>query len=238
MTRYSFAAESSEGGALLELACGTGIGLGMLQQAASFVVGGDVSPVLLNTAQKQFRSRVPLVQLSAQQLPFRAESFQTVVFMEASYYVPDLAQALNEIRRVLSPGGRLVIVNANPDRPDFIPSPYSIAYHSSDEFRRLLAERGFSVVTAAAFPLAPPTRGPLPAAKSWLFMLARRMLERLHLVPRTLEGRARLKRILLGRLMNLPSELTPDFATVAPVEPTEAGVLPGFKVIYVRATKP
>ena len=88
-----------------------------------------------------------------------------------------------------------------------------------------------------AFPIDPPAIGLVPQVKGVAFGVARRVLEGLGLVPRTLRGRARLKRLVYGRLLEVPAELPADFAPVAPVTPLALGPAAGFKVIYVSARK-
>jgi SAM-dependent methyltransferase len=46
--------------------------------------------------------------LDAQAIPFPGEGFDAVIANHMLYHVPDRAQALSEIERVLKPGGRLV----------------------------------------------------------------------------------------------------------------------------------
>jgi len=65
--------------------------------------------------------------------------------------------------------------------------------------------------------------------------LARRVLEGLGLVPRTLRGRARLKRLVYRTLLELPPELGHGFAPVAPRVTVPSGPVREFKVIYVIA---
>src|SRR5574341_1672146 len=74
-TRYAVGAELAAGKRVLELACGGGNGLGLVGSRASFLVGGDFSPVLLARARAHYRTRYPLVRLSAEALPFRAGAF-------------------------------------------------------------------------------------------------------------------------------------------------------------------
>lgn len=49
-------------------------------------------------------------------LPFRDGFFNVATAFETTYFWPDLRAGLVEIRRVLSPGGRLVITNEVADR--------------------------------------------------------------------------------------------------------------------------
>src|SRR6266550_3907918 len=68
-TRYRWAADLARGRRVLELACGSGQGLGLLGQAAR-LVGGDVSRPLLRAARTHYGRRVSLARLSAERLPF------------------------------------------------------------------------------------------------------------------------------------------------------------------------
>src|SRR6185503_19913365 len=114
LTRYLTSADAARGKRTLELACASGPGLGLLSRSASFLVGADINAPLLDRAQRRYQGRVPLAQLSADALPFRNESFDLVLLLEASYYLPDFGRALAEMLRVLARDGRLLFVNANP----------------------------------------------------------------------------------------------------------------------------
>jgi SAM-dependent methyltransferase len=227
-TRYRWAADLAQGRRVLELACGSGQGLGLLGRAAARLVGGDVSRPLLRAARTHYGRRFSLARLSAERLPFASAAFDVVLCFEASYYMPRMADTFRDIARVLAPAGVAVFVNANPERPDFIASPHSIHYHTADEFRAALGALDLDVTVEGAFPLE---RG------DGALSVARRVLERLGLVPRTLAGRARLKRLIYGRLTKLPPELPEGFAAVAPRVAVGPGPVRDFKVIYVIGRK-
>jgi SAM-dependent methyltransferase len=237
-TRYEYATRFANGQSVLELGCGAGQGLGLLARSAATVVGGDFSEALLRDARAHYRDRFPLVRLSADHLPFAQGSFDLVLLFEASYYVPDMNRAFDELARVLRPGGRVIFVNANPDRADFISSPHSVHYHSADEFRRALESRGFAVTVEGAYPVQSSSKGGLASRVAGpLFGLARQALELFHLTPKTLRGRARLKRLVNRRLIEVPAELREGFAAVEQRVALPAGSAPGFKVIYVTAQR-
>jgi len=73
-------------------------------------------------------SRIGFVNGDAMRLPFRDGCFDIVVSGECLQYVPDWRRALDEMQRVLKPGGRLVLScpNGNPliDGLD----PYNLTY--------------------------------------------------------------------------------------------------------------
>jgi hypothetical protein len=67
--------------------------------------------------------------------------------------------------------------------------------------------------------------------------LARRTLEALRLVPRTLKGRARIKRLVYGKLRVVPPELNDGFAARAPTTVLAPGSASEYKVLYVKGVK-
>lgn len=236
-TRYRVGAHLASGKRVLELGCGAGNGLGLLARRAAQLVGADYSEVLLGLARRHFGDRVPLARLTAEALPFRAGVFDLVLFFEASYYVPHMDLAFGEIARVLAPGGEALFVNANPERPDFITSPYSVHYHTADEFRRSLDLVGLTARGEGAFPVGHEAIAASGRLLAFGLAPARRVLESLRLVPKTLRGRARLKRLIFGRLKPLPPEIPEGFARVVPRTPLAPGPARGFKVIYVLGRK-
>jgi SAM-dependent methyltransferase len=229
--RYAYAARLARARRVLEIACGSGIGLGVIAGRARFVVGADLDAELLASAGRHYRSRVPLVRLSAESLPFATGSFDLVLLYEASYYVPDLERAFDEMARVLGPGGQLVVVTANPERADFIRSPHSHRYYSADELRSALERRGLEAAIEGAYPVSEDGGG-----RSWTSVV-RRVLEGLHLIPRTLRGRALLKRLVNRSLVRLPAEIPATGAVEAARAAIPAGPASGYKVLYATGTR-
>ncbi|RMH18244.1 MAG: hypothetical protein D6701_06600, partial [Gemmatimonadetes bacterium] len=119
---------------------------------------------------------------------------------------------------------------ANPERPDFIRSPHSHVYHTADGFREALGTRGFDVRVEGAYPVA-------ASGGSGIVSLARRGLEAVGLVPRSLRARALLKRILYGRLPEVPPELEALEGAGPSRDVLEPGPARGHKVLYVTATR-
>lgn len=217
-TRYALAAARARGRRVLEAGCGPGQGLGMLAATASFVVGGDYTDTLIGYAGRNYRGRVPLVRLDAQAMPFADASFDLVILYEAIYYLPDPAAFLSECRRVLAPGGEVLVCTANRLVADFNPSPYSVRYFSSEELRSMFAAQGFDVTLSGAFRAEPST------ARDRVVSLVKRAAVALHLVPRTMKGKALLKRLFFGPLQPAPAELTPGLGAAETPEPLAPGV--------------
>lgn len=98
---------------ILEVGCGTGTlwqkNLPRLSTGWAITLS-DQSAGMLQQAQAALaQSAHPFTfeQFDAQAIPFADESFNAVVANHMLYHVPDLPQALREIKRVLQPGGYL-----------------------------------------------------------------------------------------------------------------------------------
>lgn len=231
-TRYTFAAELCRGKRVLEVACGPGAGLGMLAAQALRVVGADYTFSLLRQGAAHYKGRIPLVRLDAGHLPFGADTFDVVVLFEAIYFLPDVPAFLASCHRVLGPGGTLVIGTVNPAWDAFNPSPHSTRYWSAEELDALARAQGFKPELYAAFPASDASlRGQITA-------VVKRLAVRYHLMPRTMKGKAFLKRVAFGRLDRFPAELGAGTGTYhEPTALADARSASGFKVLYVKARK-
>lgn len=100
-------------GDTLEVAIGTGLNL-IHYPADVRLTGIDFSPemlVLAKSRAKKLGRPIELKEGDAQDLPFADCSFDTVVSTYALCSVPDEARAISEMKRVLKPGGRLILVD-------------------------------------------------------------------------------------------------------------------------------
>jgi len=226
-TRYVFAARFSERRDVLEVACGAGQGLGVLGGHARRVVGADYTAALLDMARGHYADRVPLARVDAQRLPFADGSFDVVVMYEALYYLANPDAFIAEARRVLRPGGQLIVCTVNREWVDFNPSPFSTAYHSATELRALLEHGGFQTAMFAAFPVQQAS------LRDHVVSIVKRTAVTLGLVPKTMRGKRLLKRLFFGRLVVFPPELREDMAPYRePVPLAGGGQVSGYKVLY------
>lgn len=100
-------------GATLEIGAGTGANIAHYTAAAAPLVLTEPDPHKLRRLRHRARRSRPDVETvvaQAHALPFPDASFDAVVVTLVLCSVPDQAQALAEVRRVLRPGGRLLFV--------------------------------------------------------------------------------------------------------------------------------
>jgi ubiquinone/menaquinone biosynthesis C-methylase UbiE len=93
-------------GPLLEVGCGTGRTLALHARTRHPVVGLDPDLHVLRAARRRAPDAL-LVQARAEALPFRHDSFHTVVSSLVFCSVDDPRAGLHEVSRVLAAGGRL-----------------------------------------------------------------------------------------------------------------------------------
>lgn len=230
-TRYALAAEHCADADVLELGAGPGIGLSYLARKARRVVGTDLTMRLVQEARETYRGRHDVAAADAQRIPFRDASFDVVILYEAIYYLPDIAAFLDECRRVLRPGGRLILCSSNPHRPGFVKSPWSQRYYDAPALAAELRRHGFGAVELrGAFATTKLT------LKSRLVLYGFTAADKLRLIPQSLEGRARVKRLIYGELVPTPRELTDDGA-IAPTERYDDARRGDWKVIYAIGVK-
>ncbi len=230
--RYEVARSYARGKDVLEVACGAGQGLGYLAREARSVIGGDYTASNVATAHRSHDSRIRLVRLDAEALPFLAARFDVVLLLEALYYLPDAERAFAELVRVLRPGGRVVVSSVNRAWPDFGRSIRSTRYFDSRELADLMRAHGLDVELFGAFAEA---AGPVATARS----LLRRAAMRIGLVPGSLRAKAVLKRFFYGPLLRQPDTLDPDVRTGERLDPIAADAIDTrHSILYAVGARP
>lgn len=107
-------ADIQKGERILDIGSGTGRLLPLLGEAAGregIVIALDLSHKMLKLSQKKFRARFFYIQGDAKSIPFKSVLFDRVVCLNAFPHFPDKETAIFEMKRVLSPGGELLIVH-------------------------------------------------------------------------------------------------------------------------------
>ncbi len=97
-------------GCLLEIGMGTGANLPWYHEGAN-VFGIDANIERMSgSARRAVKSPFAASCADAQQLPFASDQFDTVVGTLVFCSIPEPERALGEIRRVLRPGGQLLLL--------------------------------------------------------------------------------------------------------------------------------
>lgn len=122
------------GDRVLDLGCGTGTDLAAASTAAGWAVGVDLSTTMITAAARRSEGRFALVTGDGQRLPFGAGSFDACSCRAVLVHTPAPEQTMAEIRRVLAPGGRVVL--SEPDHGSHV-----VATSEGDVFERVKIHR-------------------------------------------------------------------------------------------------
>jgi ubiquinone/menaquinone biosynthesis C-methylase UbiE len=229
MTRYNLAANHCENNDVLEVACGSGTGLGYISKKAKSVVGGDIDSKLVEIAKSNYEDnpKVKVLQLDALNLPFETNTFDVVLLYEAIYYLPNVEQFLKEVKRVLRQNGQLIISTVNCQWHGFNPSPFSTKYWSVQELNILLQAHNYTPSVLIGF------FDPVKGANS-LVSLIRKTAVKLRLIPDTMEGKERLKRLFYGSLQPIPAKIYENMAPIEPLKTYDSAIdLALYKQLYI-----
>jgi ubiquinone/menaquinone biosynthesis C-methylase UbiE len=152
------------GDRVLDLGCGTGWASRRLARVAAEVVGLDVADEMLRRAAQTSSgfANIRYVWGSAEKIPAPDDYFTKVLSVESFYYYADQDKALDELRRVLSPAGKLfILINLYKD------NHYSLRWVSElkvpvqalseQEYLALLERHGFRHAQARRIPDRSPS---------------------------------------------------------------------------------
>jgi len=202
--RYTWASTYCEDKDVVETACGTGQGLGLLLEVAKSVEAGDFDDRILNVAKLHYGDRVKLDQIDAMNLPYQDNSKDVIINFEAIYYLQSPEKFLSECNRVLRSDGKVLIVTANKDLTDFNPSPNSYEYFGVVELAKLLSSNNFDCKFFGHLSVK------RVSIKQKLFRPIKQLVVKLGLMPKTMAGKKLFKRIVFGNLITMPNELELD----------------------------
>lgn len=143
------------GDRVLDLACGTGLNFPHLRELVGergHIVGADLTPAMLDIARKMIDAKgwknVEVREADAANLPFPDASFDKVIITFALNIIPEYVRAIEEVRRVLVPGGRFVALEMRAgihSLPMWLqPLPHiccvDMSHDTLDEIRRAFKE--------------------------------------------------------------------------------------------------
>lgn len=229
--RYYWASDYCRGRDILEVACGTGQGAGYLQAISKSYHAGDYSESILKIAKQHYGNRIDFSQFDAQVIPFSDGSLDVVLIYEAIYYIPSAQRFVEECRRVLRPGGTVLIATANKDLSDFNPSSHSFTYYGVKELRGLFTAVGFEVECFGYMPV-----GMLSWRQKTLRPI-KKFVVNSGLMPKTMAGKKLLKRLVFGGLVPMPAEISANMMPYSAPSPLPSNQPDkSHKVIYCAAT--
>ena len=141
------------GEAVLEIGCGHGRTLARIARApCGFLAGIDPSEVMVRLARRRLRRRIEAgraaISLAASDaLPYPGARFDAALAVHVLYFWKDAIADLREIRRVLRPGGRLLLGYRPRDAEALATLPATVySLRSVEETQCLLTQAGFAAV--------------------------------------------------------------------------------------------
>jgi demethylmenaquinone methyltransferase/2-methoxy-6-polyprenyl-1,4-benzoquinol methylase len=165
------------GDIVLDLGCGTG-GLGRLLAGRCEVVGLDLSVEMLKVARRRGPAGA-FVQASAFRLPFRAGALSAAGSAFLLRNLNDLPAAFGELARVLSPGGRVALLDITE------PASPAIRRLFDAYFSRAARSLGALAGNAGAYRYLVGSLAQLPPAEEVLRLLGDAGFERASARPMT-----------------------------------------------------
>lgn len=113
--RYALANQYIDGKTVLDIACGEGYGSHLMSEKAAFVYGVDIDPGTIKNAQAKYKkANIAFQQGSTDAIPLEDHCIDVVVSYETIEHHDSHEQMLLEIKRVLKPGGLLLL--STPDK--------------------------------------------------------------------------------------------------------------------------
>ncbi len=112
--RYAIVNEFIKNKVVLDIACGEGYGSSLLSASARFVTGIDIdNTVIAHASQKYKKDNLLFKRGSVENIPFEDAHFDVVVSFETLEHVSGHTSMLSEIKRVMKPGGLLILSTPN-----------------------------------------------------------------------------------------------------------------------------
>ena len=141
--RYALALEYVENKIILDIASGEGYGSNLLAQKAKQVYGVDISKEVIEHATLTYKQKnLKYLLGEADKIPLSDNSIEVVVSFETIEHHDKHEEMMQELKRVLIPGGLLIISSPDKkyytDEPGFI-NKFHVKELYSNEFKQLIS---------------------------------------------------------------------------------------------------
>lgn len=113
--RYGIALSFIKDKTVLDIACGEGYGTNLMGNSASFVYGVDIDPDTIEAAKRKYKKEnIQYATGSTSAIPLEDNSVDVVISFETIEHHDQHDEMLKEIKRVLKPGG--IVMISTPDK--------------------------------------------------------------------------------------------------------------------------
>ncbi len=133
---------------VLDVGCGTGFATEALLDHVETVHALDQSPHQMEHAWEKIGKHGPagFIMGDAEQLPYATDTFDVVWSSGSIEYWPRPVWALQEIRRVLKPGGQTLVVGPNNPRTSLVQraADAMMLFYDREEADRMFTDAGFT----------------------------------------------------------------------------------------------
>jgi ubiquinone/menaquinone biosynthesis C-methylase UbiE len=153
--------------AVLDLGCGAGHASFAVAPHAASVTAYDLTREMLAVVEREAAARelpnIATVRGMAEELPFPEAHFDCVISRYSAHHWHDVPAALREVRRILKPGGRVLLIDtAGGETPlldthlqavEILRDPSHVRDYSAREWLALFREAGFTATLRQEWPL-------------------------------------------------------------------------------------
>lgn len=139
--RYALAKEFIKNKIVLDIACGEGYGSNILAQDANSVIGVDIDQETITHAIKKYQKKnLSFLQGSVENIPCAPHSFDVIISFETLEHTAEHTKMLEEIKRVLKPGGILIISTPEKKAYTELLGSYSNPFHKKELYKKEFSE--------------------------------------------------------------------------------------------------
>lgn len=145
--------------ALLDLGCGAGhasfVAAGVVREVTAYDLSEKMLDVVRQAARDRQLGNITTVHGAAEKLPFADGAFDVVISRYSAHHWHDVALALREVKRVLKPGGKFILMDiASPGRPvldiwlqtiEVLRDPSHVRNYSAAEWLQMTQQSGMTV---------------------------------------------------------------------------------------------